>query len=331
MGSFKAFLIAETDGRTCSGFVTMDESQLDPGEVTIRVAYSSINYKDALAATGAGKIIRRFPCVGGIDLSGVVEQSEDSRFKVGGKVIASCFDIGVAHHGGYAEVARVRADWVVPLPEGLTLFDAMAIGTAGFTAALAVSRLEHNGLAPGNGPVIVTGATGGVGSMAVGMLARRGYRVSALTGKDTEEAYLRNLGAEAVLSRSSLDLARIRPLGKATWAGAVDNLGGDYLAWLASTMLPGGSIAGIGLAAGSVLNTTVMPFILRGANLLGIDAVSIETPQRAVIWKRLCADLQPAHLREMTRVIDLDELPSAFDAFLAGKSRGRVVVKINGG
>ena len=331
MGSFKAFLIEEIEGKTRSGFVNMDESQLDPGEVTVRVAYSSVNYKDALAATGAGKIIRRFPCVGGIDLSGIVEKSDDPRFKPGDRIIASCFDIGVAHHGGYAKVARVRGDWVVPLPGGLSLADAMAIGTAGFTAALAISRLEHNGLAPDRGPVIVTGATGGVGSMAVEMLAQRGYAVTALTGKESENGYLRGLGASEVMLRSSLDLTRIRPLGKAMWAGAVDNLGGDFLAWLASTMLPGGSIASIGLAAGHAVNTTVMPFILRGVNLLGIDAVAIEAERRAVIWERLRTDLQPAHLREMTRMIDFDELPGVFDAFLSGQSRGRVVVKVNGG
>lgn len=330
MNSFKAFLIEEIDGKTHSSFVSMDESQLDPGEVTIRVAYSSVNYKDALAGTGAGKVIRRFPCIGGIDLSGIVEKSGDSRFKPGDKVIASCFDIGVAHHGGYAELARVPAEWVVPLPAGLSLFDAMAIGTAGFTAAWAITRMEQNGLVPANGPVIVTGATGGVGSVAVDMLAQRGYKVTALTGKESEAGYLRDLGASEVLLRSGLDLARIRPLGKATWAGAVDSLGGDVLAWLASTMLPGGSIASIGLAANSVLNTTVMPFILRGVNLLGIDAVSIEVSQRAIVWKRLCSDLQPAHLKEMTRMIELEELPQVFDAFLSGKSRGRVVVRVSG-
>lgn len=331
MEVFDAFLIEEVDGRTRSGFVSMDESQLDPGEVTVRVAYSGVNYKDALAATGAGKIVRRFPCVGGIDLSGIVEKSEDARFKPGDKVIAICFDIGVAHHGGYAGLARVRADWVVPLPQGMSLFESMAIGTAGFTAALAISRLEHNGLTPGKGSVIVTGATGGVGSMAVDMLTSLGYEVTALTGKESEAGYLRSLGARDVLFRSTLDLARIRPLGKATWAGAVDNLGGDFLAWLASTMLPGASIASIGLAAGSSLNTTVMPFILRGVNLLGVDAVSIGAAQRAVVWKRLCSDLRPGHLEEMTRMIELKELPTTFEGFLAGTSHGRVVVKVNGG
>ena len=331
MSSFKAYLIDEVEGKTRAGFVSMDESQLDAGALTIRVAYSSVNYKDALAATCAGKIVRRFPCVGGIDVAGIVEKSADSRFKPGDAVIATCFDIGVAHHGGYAELARVPADWAVPLPAGLSLFDAMALGTAGFTAALAISRLEQHDLAPDRGPVVVTGATGGVGSLAVDILAQRGYKVTALTGKESESGYLKKLGAAEVLLRATLDLAHIRPLEKAKWAGAVDNLGGDVLAWLTSTMQPGGSIASIGLAASSALNTTVMPFILRGVNLLGIDAVNIDVAQRIGLWKRLSTDLQPAHLKEMTRMIDFDELPEVFGSFLAGKSHGRVVVKVNGG
>ncbi|MDR1995307.1 acryloyl-CoA reductase, partial [Azonexus sp.] len=259
MKSFKALLIEERDGKVCSGFVEMDESQLDPGEVTIRVAHSSVNYKDALAATGKGKIIRRFPCVGGIDLAGTVIASTDPRFVSGDPVIATSFDIGVAHHGGYAEIARVPADWVVPLPASLTLFDAMALGTAGFTAALGIVRMEENGLSPSKGPVIVTGSTGGVGSLAVDMLARRGYHVVALTGKAAEADYLRSLGAAEVMLRQNLDLSKIRPLDRGRWAGAVDNLGGDVLAWIASTMEQGGTIASIGLAASMTLNTTVAP------------------------------------------------------------------------
>ena len=214
MHPFKAFLIEEKDGLTKGHLVDMDESQLDPGEVLIKVAYSSVNYKDALAATGVGRIIRRFPCVGGIDLSGTVASSTDPRFKPGDPVIATSFDIGVAHHGGYAEYARVPAQWVVGLPAGLTLFEAMALGTAGFTAALGVVRMEENGLRPGNGPVIVTGATGGVGSLAVDILARLGYQVTALTGKEGEIGYLKELGANEVMLRSALDLSRIRPLDR---------------------------------------------------------------------------------------------------------------------
>jgi putative YhdH/YhfP family quinone oxidoreductase len=330
MSPFKAFLIEEKDGAVSSGFVEMEESQLDPGEVTIRVAYSSVNYKDALAATGAGRIIRRYPCIGGVDLAGVVEESTDARFKTGDPVIATSYDIGVAHHGGYAEFARVPADWVIALPDGMSLVDAMALGTAGFTAALAIVRMEENGLTPAKGPVVVTGATGGVGGLAVDMLAGLGYRVTALTGKESEADYLKRLGAAEVMSRASLDLSRIRPLDKALWAGAVDNLGGDVLAWIASTMKPFGTIASIGLAASPSLNTTVMPFILRGVCLLGIDSGYIGEPYRHGVWQRLAGDLRPGRLSEMTHIVKFDELPATFDGFLSGKSRGRVVVEVAG-
>jgi len=331
MNSFKALLIEERDGKVSSGLVRMDESQLDAGGVTIRVAYSSINYKDALAATGAGKIIRRFPCIGGIDMSGTVIESTDPRFKPGECVVATSFDIGVAHHGGYAEIARVPADWVVPLPAGLSLFDAMVLGTAGFTAALGIVRMEENGLRPEKGAVIVTGATGGVGSLAIDMLAKLGYHVVALTGKEAEAAYLRELGAAEVLLRESLDLTKIRPLDRGRWAGAVDNLGGDYLAWIASTMQQGGTIASIGLAASMSLNTTVAPFILRGVSLLGIDSGYIREPYRSGVWQRLASDLRPPHLENMARRIAFDELPTAFEAFIAGRAKGRAVVEIAGG
>jgi putative YhdH/YhfP family quinone oxidoreductase len=331
MNSFKALLIEERDGKVANGFVQMNESQLDASDVTIRVAYSSINYKDALAATGAGKIIRRFPCVGGIDLSGTVIASSDPRFKPGDPVIATSFDIGVAHHGGYAEIARVPGNWVVPLPAGLSLYEAMALGTAGFTAALGIVRMEENGLRPEKGPVIVTGATGGVGSLAVDMLARVGYHVVALTGKESEKDYLLSLGAAEVLMRQSLDLSKIRPLDRGRWAGAVDNLGGDVLAWIASTMEQGGTIASIGLAASHVLNTTVMPFILRGVSLLGVDSGYIREPYRSGVWQRLATDLRPPHLDSMSRRIPFDALPAMFDEYIAGRAKGRVVVEIAGG
>lgn len=330
MDSFKALLIEEREGKVVSGFVTMNESQLDVGEVTIRVAYSSVNFKDALAATGKGKIIRRFPCVGGIDLSGVVVASADPRFKPGDEVIATSFDIGVAHHGGYAEYARVPADWVVPLPAGMSLMTAMALGTAGFTAALGIVRMEENGLRPEKGAVIVTGATGGVGSLAVDMLANRGYRVVALTGKEAESDFLRHLGAAEIMLRQNLDLSKIRPLDRGRWAGAVDNLGGDVLAWIASTMEQGGTIASIGLAASMSLNTTVAPFILRGVSLLGVDSGYIRDPYRKGIWQRLATDLAPPHLAELTRQISFDELPRTFEEFIAGQAKGRVVVKVSG-
>jgi putative YhdH/YhfP family quinone oxidoreductase len=326
--AFKAYLISQEEGKVASRFVDMDESQLDPGEVTIRVAYSSVNYKDALAATGAGRIIRRFPCVGGIDLSGTVLESADPRFAPGDLVLATSYDIGVAHHGGYAEKARIPADWVLKLPAGLDLKDAMALGTAGFTAGLAVVRMEHNGLAPANGPVVVSGATGGVGSLAVGILARLGYDVTALTGKEHEADYLRGLGAKEVLLRQSLDLAKIKPLDRAIWAGAVDNLGGDVLAWMASTMKQAGTIASIGLAASMSLNTSVAPFILRGVSLLGIDSGYCPMALRAEVWRRLATDMRPPHLAAMTRTIGFDELPRVFDDFLQARVTGRVVVEV---
>lgn len=330
MNPFQAFLIQEQDGKTVSGFVQMNEAQLDPGEVTIKVAYSSVNYKDALAATGAGRIIRRFPCVGGIDLCGIVVDSADPRFKSGDPVVATSFDIGVAHHGGYAEYARLPAGWVVPLPLGLSLFESMALGTAGFTAALGILRMEENGLKPENGKVIVTGATGGVGSLAVDILARRGYHVVALTGKVHEADYLRGLGAKEVMLRSELKLDKIRPLDKALWAGAVDNLGGEVLAWLASTMQQAGTIASIGLAANPNLNTTVMPFILRGASLLGVDSGYIAFPKRQQVWDHLASDMRPPHLLNFVNTVKLADLPGLFGQFLDAKVRGRTVVEVGG-
>jgi acrylyl-CoA reductase (NADPH) len=326
MEKFKAYRIREVEKKAAGGFEQLSLGDLDPGELVVRVAYSSVNYKDALAATGAGKIIRRFPCVGGIDLSGTVTESSDPRFKRGDAVICTSYDMGVAHDGGYAEYARVPADWAVPMPKGMSLFDAMALGTAGYTAALAVVRMEANGLAPANGPVVVSGATGGVGSLAIDMLSRLGYSVTALTGKESESDYLRKLGAKEIMPRRSLELSKIKPLDRATWAGAVDNLGGEVLAWMASTMMVGGTIASIGLAASMSLNTTVAPFILRGVSLLGIDSGTTPMPVRREVWRRLATDLRPAHLKEMTRTIAFDDLPKAFDGFIKGAAKGRVVV-----
>jgi putative YhdH/YhfP family quinone oxidoreductase len=326
MEKFKAYRIREVEKKAVGGFEEMALDDLDRGELVVRVAYSSVNYKDALAATGAGRIIRRFPCVGGIDLSGTVTESSDPGFKRGDAVICTSYDLGVAHDGGYAEYARVPAAWAVPVPKGMSLFDAMALGTAGYTAALAVVRMETNGLAPANGPVVVSGATGGVGSIAIDVLSRLGYGVTALTGKEGEADYLRKLGAKDVIFRKSLDLTKIKPLDRATWAGAVDNLGGEVLAWMASTMMVGGTIAAIGLAASMSLNTTVAPFILRGVSLLGIDSGTTPMPLRRDVWRRLAGDLRPAHLKDMTRTLPFDELPKAFDAFIKGAAKGRIVV-----
>ncbi len=328
MITLKAYRIFNEDGKVASRYVDMQLGELDAGSVVIKVAYSSVNFKDALAATGAGRIIRRFPCVGGIDLSGTVTESGDVRFSKGDAVIATSYDIGVAHDGGYAQYARIPADWVVALPKGLDLFESMALGTAGFTAALAVERMEHDGLKPGNGPVIVTGASGGVGSIAVDILASAGYHVVALTGKENATEYLKGLGAKEVTQRGSLDLAKIKPLDKATWAGAVDNLGGEVLAWLASTMQIGGTLASIGLAASHNFNTTVMPYILRGVSLLGIDSVNARMPLREKVWKRLAGDLKPRHLDSIVTTVDFGALPGVFEKVMNAKMRGRAVVKI---
>lgn len=328
MAKFKAYRTFEDGGKSAGRFVEMGVDELDPGEVVIKTSFSSVNFKDGLSGTGKGRIIRRFPCNGGIDASGVVESSSDPRFKAGDAVIATSYDIGVAHDGGYAEYMRLPADWVVPLPNGLSLFDAMALGTAGYTAGLAVVRMEHEGLRPGNGKVIVTGATGGVGSVAIDILAGMGHEVVAFTGKDTQSDYLRGLGAKEILLRSSLDLARIKPLDRATWAGAVDNLGGDVLAWLASTMQVGAPLASVGLAASHTLNTTVMPFILRGVSLLGIDSVNTPMDVRRRVWERLASDLRPRRLAQMTATIAFDDLPAAFDKLMNGQAHGRTVVRI---
>jgi alcohol dehydrogenase len=329
MSKFKAFLIEEAEEGVNSSFKTIDTADLDPGEVLIKTAYSSVNFKDALAATGAGKIIRRFPCVGGIDLSGVVVESSSDEFKVGQEVIATSYDIGVAHHGGYAEYSRVPAKWVVPMPAGLDLFSSMALGTAGFTAGLAVERMEHNGLNPNAGPVVVNGATGGVGGIAIDILSALGYDVTAMTGKPEQSDYLKSLGAAEVLDTASLDLAKIRPLGRETWAGVVDNLGGDILSWLASTVKVGGAIASIGLAASFKFNTTVMPYILRGVTLAGIDSVNAEMEVRRKVWGRLATDMKPKNLDKIVTTVAFDDLPATFEAVMQAKMRGRSVVKIS--
>ena len=330
MAKFKAYRIFNEDGKVQARLVEMTLDELDAGEVVFRTAFSSVNFKDALAGTGAGKIIRRFPCVGGVDAAGTVTSSTDSRFKEGDAVICTSYDFGVSHDGGYAEYVRVPADWVVPLPKGLSLFEAMALGTAGYTAGLALERMEHDGLAPANGPVIVNGATGGVGSVAIDILAATGYHVVALTGKEAESDYLKRLGAKEVMLRSRLDLSKIKPLDKATWAGAVDNLGGDILSWLASTMQVGGTLASVGLAAGHTLNTTVMPFILRGVSLLGIDSVNTPMALRRRVWERLGSDLKPRHLTDMVTTVTLADLPGVFDKILKAQMRGRTVVKLAG-
>lgn len=328
--TFQSLLIdRDAEGRARGQLRAVSATTLDPGEVTIRVRWSSINYKDALAATGAGKIIRRFPCIGGIDLAGEVVASEDARFVAGDEVLATSFDLGVSHHGGYSPYARVPAKWVLHRPAGLTLFETMALGTAGFTAALAIQRMEDNGLAPEQGPVVVTGATGGVGGLAIDMLARLGYHVVALTGKPAESEHLKSLGAAEVMPTASIDHAKVRALEGSRWAGAVDNVGGPILHWLLATMQQAGTVASIGNAASAKLETTVFPFILRGVSLLGVDSGYIGFPMRQRLWDRLAGDLKPAHLHRITRTIGLQALPAAFDDYIQGRAKGRTVVAID--
>jgi acrylyl-CoA reductase (NADPH) len=329
MERFKAYKLTETQDRKIRAeFVDMALDELDPGDVVIRVAYSDVNYKDALAATGKGKILRRPSCVGGIDLAGTVVSSTNGKFTKGDAVMGIGFDLGVSHHGGYAQYARVPAGWLMKLPQGLSLWEAMAYGTAGYTAGIAIVRMEHEGLKPANGPVVVNGATGGVGSIALSALARLGYHVVALTGKESESDWLKKLGAKEVLLRQSLNLEKIKPLDKSTWAGAVDNLGGEVLSWICSTMKDNGVIASVGLAASPSLNTTVMPFILRGARLLGINSGESSNDVRETVWRRLATDLKPPQLKEMARTVPFSKLPSVFDDFINSKVTRRVVVDL---
>jgi len=330
MQRFKAYRLDEVEKKIRAAFVECSLEDLDPGEVVVRVAYSDVNYKDALAATGKGRILLRASCIGGIDLAGTVVSSTDPAFAKGDAVLAVGHELGVKHHGGYAEYARIPARWAVKLPRGMTLWEAMAFGTAGYTAGLAVVKMEHNGLHPGGGPVIVNGATGGVGSIAIAALAKLGYEVVALTGKESEVEWLKKLGAREVKFRKDIDLAKIKPLDKATWQGAVDNLGGEILAWMASGMKFNGVIASIGLAAGFGLNTTVMPFILRGVSLLGINSTDAPSPElERRVWERLADDMKPAGLRDMARTIPFADLPKVFDDFIAAQVTGRIVVDLN--
>jgi NADPH2:quinone reductase len=327
-GSFKAFRIHEIDKQILARFEQLTLDDLSPGEVVVRVMYSDINYKDALAATGAGKILRKYPLVGGIDLAGIVATSTDARYQPGDYVLVTGCGLSEVHDGGYAEYARVKGDWVIPMPPGLGAFKAMTLGTAGFTAALAIHRMEHNGQTPARGPIVVTGATGGVGSVAIDMLAGRGYEVIAVTGKAESTDYLTSLGAARVLLRADIDYGK-RPLEAARFGGAIDNVGGETLTWLTRTVDNWGNIASIGLAGGAELKTTVMPFILRGVNILGINSSATLRDLRLLVWNRIATDLQPHHLDAIaTRTLGFDELPGAFAAYLQGTVTGRTVVKI---
>ena len=330
MEKFKAFLITQQDKGVRCAWTDMALEDLDPGELVVRVAYSDVNYKDALAATGKGKILLRPACVGGIDLAGTVVSSSAPQFAKGDAVLAVGHLLGVKHHGGYAEYARIPAAWAVKLPKGMTLWEAMAFGTAGYTAGLAIVKMELNGLKPDNGPVVVDGATGGVGSIALAALAKLGYSVTAMTGKEGESGWLKKLGAKEVLLRRTLNLEKIRPLDKASWAGAVDNLGGEVLAWMCSTMKFNGTIASIGLAASPGLNTTVMPFILRGASLLGINSTDAPSPElEREVWRRLASDMRPPMLKDMARTVPFADLEQVFGGFIDARVTRRVVVDMS--
>jgi NADPH2:quinone reductase len=328
--TFKAFRIHEIDKKIVARFDQLTIDDLGPGDVIVRVLYSDINYKDALAATGAGKILRKYPLVGGIDLAGVVESSGDARYKAGDHVLVTGCGLSETHDGGYAEYARLNGEWVIPMPSGFGAFKAMSLGTAGFTAALAIHRMEHNGQTPAKGPIVVTGATGGVGSIAIDMLAARGYEVIAVSGKADSVDYLKSLGASQVWLRKDIDYGK-RPMETARFGGAIDNVGGEMLTWLTRTVDNWGNIASIGLAGSAELHTTVIPFIIRGVNLLGINSSATLRDMRLIVWNRIATDLKPRHLDQIaTRTIAFDDLPGAFDAYMKGTVTGRTIVKIGG-
>lgn len=320
----KAYRVFD-DGRYGSGrFAEMGRGEMDAGNVVVRIAYASVNYKDALTARGKAKIALKFPLVAGIDLAGTVEESADPRFKAGDEVIVHSSGLGAEHDGGYAEFGRFPADWIIPLPKGLSLFEASALGVAGHTAALAVDLMELNGLAPGRGKVLVNGATGGVASIAIDILAARGYQVVAMSGKADQAAYLRELGAAEVVGRAAIP-EKQRPLEEAQWAGAVDSVGGAQLGWLLRRMQRDGVVAAFGNAGGAEFAGNVLPFILRGVRLLGVN-VNNPYPTMARLWQRLATDLRPRHLERIARRIRFDQLDTAFDDLLAARVTGRQVV-----
>ncbi|WP_410511726.1 acryloyl-CoA reductase [Paenibacillus sp. BR2-3] len=328
--SFQALVVDKTESAFSVTVKPITLEDLPAGEVVIRVSYSSVNYKDGLASIPNGNILRSYPFIPGIDLSGHVVSSTDDRFHEGQPVFASGYGIGVSHFGGYSEYARIPADWVMPLPEGLTLREAMIYGTAGFTAALSIQALEEHGIAPDKGKILVTGATGGVGGAAVAMLGKQGYHVVASTGKTAESDYLKALGAEEVISREDVMGPSIKPLDKQLWQAAVDSVGGNSLAAILSKISINGSVAASGLTGGTAVPTTVMPFILRGVNLLGIDSVSCPTEKRLKVWQRMATDLKPANLDSLVyREVSLNELPQALEDILKGDTRGRTLVHLS--
>jgi len=328
--SFKALVVEKDEAGTVSaGVQELDESRLPEADVTVAVEYSTVNYKDGLCLTGGGGLVRQYPHVPGIDLAGTVERSGDSRYAPGDKVVLTGWRVGEAWWGGYAQKARVKADWLVPLPEGLDTRQAMAVGTAGFTAMLAVMALEDHGLAPDQGPVLVTGAAGGVGSVATAILAHRGYEVAAVTGRPETEAYLKGLGAARIVPRDTINETVKRPLESETWAGCVDAVGGAMLARVLGQLKYGGCAAAVGLAGGAGLPATVVPFLLRGVNLLGIDSVMQPYDNRLRAWHRVVADLPMERLQAMVETATLADLPRLGGEILEGKVKGRVVVDVH--
>jgi acrylyl-CoA reductase (NADPH) len=330
MANFRALVLHEEGGRVVPRLETLDEGQLPPGDVTVRVEYSTLNYKDGMILEGQGRLVRRYPHVPGIDFAGTVEHSDSPEFQPGDPVLLTGWRVGEAHWGGYAEQARVKAEWLVRRPPGLGAREAMAIGTAGFTAMLAVIALEQRGLSPGAGDVLVTGASGGVGSVAVALLAKLGHRVVAATGRPTLADYLRALGAAELIERSVLATKPARPLDSERWAGAVDAVGGATLATILTQLKYRASVAACGLAGGSDLPTSVIPFLLRGISLLGIDSVMCPRAERLAAWQRLAHELPQDRLARMTEVVPLSQLPALAAKILHGAVRGRTVVDVTG-
>ncbi|GAB3684765.1 YhdH/YhfP family quinone oxidoreductase [Salinisphaera aquimarina] len=328
MNDFKALRVLE-QGRFGKGsIVDTSLDELDPGDVVIKTSYAGVNYKDALAAMGAGPIIRRYPCIGGIEVVGEVTDCEGTRFKPGDRVIVHGRGLGVSHDGGFSEYVRVPEDWVLELPEGLDMREAAALGVAGHTAAIAIDVMEHNGLMPANGPVAVTGATGGVASLSINMLSNLGYDVVAVSRKQDSHDYLKNLGAARVLAAPDNNGdATIKPLEKGEWAGAVDSVGGPVLAWLLRSMMDSGVVASFGNAAGIDVQTTVLPFILRGVRLLGVNA-NTAMPYRRAIWQRLASDLKPSHVQDIATWIEFGQLEQAMQSLIQGTARGRYVLDL---
>ena len=327
MATFRAIRIDKADKGTTAALTQFDEADLMDGDVTVRVEWSTLNYKDGLAVTGKAPVVRRFPMIAGIDFAGTVEQSSHPQWKAGDRVICTGWGMGETHLGAYAQKARVKGDWLVPLPEGLSAREAMAVGTAGFTAMLAVLALEKQGLTPASGPIVVTGAAGGVGSVAIAVLSKLGFHVIAATGRTSEAGYLESLGAAEVIDRNEL-AGPVKPLAKERWAGGVDSVGSTTLANLLSMTKYGGAIAACGLAAGMDLPSSVAPFILRGVSLLGIDSVMCPILPRKAAWERLARDLDRTKLAEITHEIGLDQVIAMGPRILAGQVRGRIVVKI---